>query len=127
MVTDPISSTPKQRRLSVHPVYQKLIATGPDYFFLSPLKFCIVLKAVFHVIATIATIATIAGIPGKKERKKQRSAIVLIKWQPQFSDRSDHNISERSLKIGFHVFAAISRTFFSSDHMETSFKQPFPY
>jgi len=64
-------------------------------FFQSPVK------AGFHVIAMIAAIA------GKK-----RSAIVAIVWKTLFSDRSDHSISQRSLKSVFHEFAAIGERFF---------------
>jgi len=55
----------------------------------------------------IATIVTIAAITGKK-----RSAIVVIIWKPHFSGRSDHSISQRSLKSGFHMIATIAERFF---------------
>ena len=40
------------------------------------------------------------------------TAIAVIIWKPHVSDRSDHNISQGSLKSGFHVIATIAESFF---------------
>ena len=58
-------------------------------------------NAGFHMIATYAAIAG-----------KNRSAIVVIIWKPYFSDRSDHNISQRSQKSGSHMIATIAERFY---------------
>ena len=43
---------------------------------------------------------------------KKHSAIVAMKWRPHVSDRSDHSISQRLLKSGFHMTATIAPRFF---------------
>ena len=59
-------------------------------------------------------------------RFSTRKAIVAIIWKPHFSDRSDHSISQRSLKSGFRMIATIAKRFHGSarsdrsDNTETS-------
>ena len=56
------------------------------------------------MITTIVTIVTIAVIAGESVRQ----STIVITWKPDFSDRSDHRISQRSLKSVLHMIATIS-------------------
>ena len=51
---------------------------------------------------------------------KKRSAIVVIIGIPHVSDRSDHSISQRSLKSSFYMIATIAEPFFFRDHRARS-------
>jgi len=54
----------------------------------------------------ITAIASITSIAGKKNVQQS-----LDRMETSFSDRSDHSISQRPLKSGFHLIATIAERF----------------